>query len=131
MNDDIVFESQFLFNRAGACCGKPRNQRGKMTGLPLRHPSNKGDIVTVIQFATCERKKALEYIQKVFPSLSITDSDDSAGPLLDFVEQDIVRIQDPFMYGNKIQVVPGKKWVEHKETRERIVAACKIFHDKA
>uniref|UniRef100_A0A6M3JCR8 Uncharacterized protein n=1 Tax=viral metagenome TaxID=1070528 RepID=A0A6M3JCR8_9ZZZZ len=80
-----------------------------------------------IEFATCERWRALQYIQKVYPSKTITDSPESAGPLLDFVEKDIVRIQDPMMYGNRIQVSAGKKWVEDATIREAIVSACKIF----
>jgi len=81
-----------------------------------------------IEFATCSRKSALEFLQRVYPSQEITDTPESAGTLLDFVEQDLVRIQDPMMYGNKIQVVPGKKWIEDADTREKIVAACRLFH---
>jgi hypothetical protein len=79
----------------------------------------------IINFATCERKRALEYIQRVYPSKTITDSADCAGPLLDFVEKDIVRIQDPTMYGDSIQVTPSKNWDE--KFRDSIVAACKLF----
>ena len=81
----------------------------------------------VVSFATCERRRALEYIQRVYPSRVITDTPESAGPLLDFVEKDIVRVQDPTMYGNRIGVVPGNKWVEDADTRKQIVAACKPF----
>lgn len=80
-----------------------------------------------IEFATCERKRALGYIQKVYPSKTITDTPESAGPLLDFVEADIVRIQDPLMYGNQIEVRPGKKWVEDAAKRAEIQAACRAF----
>jgi hypothetical protein len=80
-----------------------------------------------IQFATCNRRSALEYIQRVYPSKEITDTPESAKQLLDYVEQDLVRIQDPMMYGNRIQVVPGKKWIENEETRNKIIEACKIF----
>jgi hypothetical protein len=86
-----------------------------------------GGSAVEISFATCERKRALGYIQKVYPSKKITDSPESAGPLLDFVEQDMVRIQDPFMYGNRIQVVPGKKWKENAASRAAIINACKLF----
>lgn len=80
-----------------------------------------------IEFATCDRWRALEYIQHVYPSKTITDTPESAGPLLDYVERDIVRIQDPFMYGNTIRVVPGNKWVEDKEMRNKITKAAEIF----
>lgn len=77
-----------------------------------------------IEFATCERKRALEFIQRVYPSKSITDTPDCAGPLLDLVERDIVRIQDPTMYGNKIAVSPNaNNWNE--TYRDEVVAACK------
>ena len=80
-----------------------------------------------IEFSTCNRRSALEFIQQVYPSKTITDTPDSAGPLLDFVEKDIVRIQDPMMYGNQIQVTPGRNWVEDDNKREEIIKACKIF----
>jgi len=79
------------------------------------------------EFATCVRDTALGFIQTVYPSKTITDTDDSAGPLLDFVEKDIVRIQDPMMHGNAISVSPGTNWVEDADKRAEIVKACKIF----
>ncbi len=79
------------------------------------------------EFATCVRKTALGFIQKVYPSKTITDSSDSAGPLLDFVEKDIVRIQDPMMHGSRIRVSPGENWVEDTEMRKEIQEACKLF----
>lgn len=79
-----------------------------------------------IEFATCERLRALRFIQQVYPSKKITDSHDCAGPLLDLVEKDIVRIQDPSMYGNRIEVSPNAaNWKE--EYREQVIAACKLF----
>lgn len=82
-----------------------------------------------IEFATCDRKRALGYIQKVYPSKVITDTPDSAGPLLDFVEKDIVRIQDPHMYGSRINVSPNaNNWKE--EYREDVIKACKIFAEE-
>ncbi len=79
-----------------------------------------------IEFATCERKRALGYIQSVYPSRDIEDTPESAGPLLDFVEEDIVRIQDPMMYGSRIEVVPGKEW-DHAH-RDAVVAAASALH---
>jgi hypothetical protein len=81
-----------------------------------------------IEFATCNRKEALKRIQQVYPNQEIYDTPDSAGILLDYVEKDLIRIQDPFMYGKRIQVVPGKKWIENNEIRKNIIDACKIFH---
>jgi hypothetical protein len=79
-----------------------------------------------IEFATCERKRALEFIQKVYPSKMITDTPECAGPLLDLVERDIVRIQDPMMYGNRIAVSQNaNNWDE--KYRDDVIAACKLF----
>jgi len=70
-----------------------------------------------VHFATCERKRALEFIQKVLPSKNLEDTPESAGPFLDLVEQDIVRVQDPLMYGNQIAVIPSDNWDEsHRES---------------
>lgn len=80
------------------------------------------------QFATCERVRALGFIQRVYSGDSITDTPDSAGPLLDFVEKDIVRIQDPMMHGDSPQVVPGNNWDE--KYRDAVVVACEVFHGK-
>lgn len=77
------------------------------------------------EFATCDRNRALAFIQNVYPSKVITDTPECAGPLLDYVEKDIVRIQDPMMHGNSIAVSPSKNWSD--EYREPIVAACKLF----
>jgi len=82
-----------------------------------------------ISFATCNRNTALGYLQKVCPSSDITDTEDSAGPLLDFVEKDLVRIQDPMMHGSKIGVIAGDKWSEDEDVRKEIVAACEIFYN--
>lgn len=79
-----------------------------------------------IEFATCERKRALGFIQKVYPSKTITDTPDCAGPLLDLVERDIVRVQDPMMYGSQIAVSPNAaNWDE--KYRDEVVAACNLF----
>jgi len=79
-----------------------------------------------IEFATCERKRALEFIQKVYPNKVITDTPNCAGPLLDLVEKDIVRVQDPMMYGNSIAISPNaNNWDE--KYRDEVVAACRLF----
>lgn len=82
-----------------------------------------------IEFATCERKRALEFIQRVYPSASIKDTPEQAGPMLDLVEKDVIRIQDPMMYGNSIQAVPGRNWDE--SLRDSIAAIGKAFHEAA
>ena len=81
-------------------------------------------------FATCDRKCALEFIKKVYPSKDITDTPESAGKLLDFVEKDIVRIQDPMMHGMNIRVLPSNNWNGEESVKNAIVSACEIFHGK-
>lgn len=48
-----------------------------------------------IRFETCDRKNALIFLKKFYPSYKIEDTDDSAKKVLDFVEKDIIRIPDP------------------------------------
>jgi len=79
----------------------------------------------IFHFATCNRQAALGFIQIVYPGKDITDTPESAGPLLDFVEKDIVRIQDPMMYGNRIQVIPGTNWKD--DLRDEVFNACMLF----
>ena len=75
-------------------------------------------------FATCERPRALEFMQRVYPDSGIEDTPESFGRLLDFVEKDIVRVLDPMMHGNKITIQGGKKW-EDKYTQE----VTDLFHE--
>ena len=78
-----------------------------------------------IHFITCDRARALDFIRCVYPDKVITDTPESAGKLLDFVERDIVRIQDPHMYGKRIQVVQSVNWKD--EYLAEVVAACEQF----
>ena len=61
-----------------------------------------------IEFATCVKTTAFGYLQKVYPTKTITE--DQVSKLLDLVGRDIVRIQDPYMYGNRIGVVGGSNY---------------------
>ena len=61
-------------------------------------------------FATCDRKRALGFLRAVYPSIVIEDTAEDAGPMLDLVEADVIRIQDPLMHGPSIQVTQGAKW---------------------
>jgi hypothetical protein len=76
------------------------------------------------QFATCERNRALGFLKKLYPNQNIQDTSESASPLLDFVEADVVRITDPDFHQG--EVVPGTHWDESK--RDAVVAACLLFH---
>ena len=59
-------------------------------------------------FATCERGRALEFLQKLYPSSEITDTEESASDLLDFVEKDIIRITDPSFHTG--QIIQSDNW---------------------
>ena len=83
----------------------------------------------MINFATCVRGTALEFVRKVLPSMDIEDTPESAGPFLDFVERDIVRVQDPMMYGNTIAITPSKNWDELH--REPLMKASAILNPRA
>ena len=67
-----------------------------------------------ISFATCDRNTALGFIQRVYPNHVITDTPESVGKVLDFVEKDYIRVQDPMMYGKRIALESGKKYDESK-----------------
>lgn len=95
--------------------------------MALSHPVEReeGDDMD-IEFATCEHKQALEFIQQVYPSKTITDTPECAGPLLDLVERDIVCVQNPMMYGNQIVISPNAtNWDE--KYRDEVVSACRLF----
>ena len=62
-----------------------------------------------IEFATCSKGTAFGYLQKVYPSKTITEK--MCSKLLDLVDKDIVRIRDPYMYGNRIAVIGGNKYM--------------------
>ena len=83
-----------------------------------------------VEFATSVRNEALKYLQKVYPSSVISDTPESAGPMLDLVSKDIIRVQDPYMYGKHIAIVPGNNWVEDAEKRKEITAICNALHEK-
>lgn len=78
------------------------------------------------QFATCNRRSALEFLRKLYPSYEISDTKDSAGDLLDFVGKDIIRITDPDFHTG--QIVPSKNW-DDKLTDDIEIALKKIVGD--
>lgn len=69
-----------------------------------------------LQFATCDRGRALAFIEQCYPTHKISDTPGNAKELLDWVEKDVVRLLDPNMHGN-CQVVPGNNWdAIHQDT---------------
>lgn len=79
----------------------------------------------LIEFATCNRRTALEFLQQALPLLKLTDTPESIGALLNLVERGIVRIQDPSMYGFRIGIILGANWNE--SFREEVLEAGKIL----
>lgn len=77
-----------------------------------------------IQFATCDRNRALGFLQKLYPSYPVSDTPESAGPLLDLIQADKVRVTDPDCHTGMI--VPGTHWNE--ESRADVVTVCENFH---
>jgi hypothetical protein len=65
-----------------------------------------------IRFETCERRRALEYLQVFYPSRNLKDEGKTKA-LLDLVEADIIRIPDP-KYHPSGQVYPNKNWDKTK-----------------
>lgn len=59
-------------------------------------------------FATCDRRNALSFLKKLYPSTDVQDSDDSCKDLLDIVEADELRICDPDYHGG--QIIEGKNF---------------------
>ena len=76
-------------------------------------------------FATCDRKSALGFLQKSYPGREVDDSGSTA-TLLDLVEKDVIRVQDPMMHPNT-QIIPARNWDEDR--RDQVVAVCQAFHD--
>lgn len=63
-------------------------------------------------FATCERNRALAFMQAVEPGAGLTDTPESAGLVLDLVERDVLRVQDPLMHGKQIAVIAGTNYTD-------------------
>lgn len=61
-----------------------------------------------VEFATCNKVTALGYLNTVYPTREVKETEVSK--LLDLVEKDICRVRDPFMYGNSIAVIAGQNY---------------------
>lgn len=73
-------------------------------------------------FATCDRQRAFHFLH-IVTGEPVKDEPGAAKELLDLIEKDIVRLQDPSMYGNRIAVLAGTLW--DSSHREAVVKACK------
>lgn len=75
-------------------------------------------------FATCDRQRALGFLRRLYPSTTVNDTPEDAGPVLDFVAKDIIRIADPDFHAGS--VVAGTHWGDADQSAA--LAALKTFH---
>jgi len=79
------------------------------------------------QFATCDRYRALGFLRTLYPSATVEDTPESAGPVLDMVERDVFRIPDPMMHGGRVTIYPAKNWGDVPDGEAHRVL--KAFHE--
>ena len=65
----------------------------------------------ILRFETCDRSRALGFLQRLLPAYVVEDTPECAGPLLDFVEADVIRIPDPDHHPSGA-VFPSKNWTK-------------------
>lgn len=63
----------------------------------------------MINFCSRDREHALRCLRVAAAQPELMDTKDSAGPLLDLIDQDVVRVQDPDFHW-PAKVITGKKW---------------------
>jgi len=78
-----------------------------------------------VRFETCERGRALVFLQKLYPTRRVEDVGITAR-VLDLVEADIFRIPDPTVYGKRVGIYKSKNWVEQESTE--YIGVLKEFH---
>jgi len=66
-------------------------------------------------FATCERNRALGFLQKLYPSSVVSDTDESVKDLLDIIEADEMRVCDPDFHSG--QMIYGKNSTDSTASR--------------
>lgn len=83
--------------------------------------------MTGIRFETCERKRALQFLKKLYPSSVIEDTENSAKAVLDMVEKDHFRIPDPDMHGGRVEIFPSTNF--KKEDEGKYIKVLSTFHE--
>ena len=80
--------------------------------------------MSVFMFATCERQRALRFLEDLYPSARVSDSG-AVAAFLDLLEADIVRLQDP-AYHSPARVVGGTYY----DTRlaDEVHSVCSAMH---
>jgi hypothetical protein len=79
-----------------------------------------------ITFATCDRHRALGFMKKLYPNCAVEDTKESAGPVLDFVAADIIRIGDPDFHSGAVFPSKGSP-----DEIARAVESLRAFHERA
>lgn len=80
-----------------------------------------------IQFVTCDRRRALEFIRRSWPKIIIEDTPKDAKPILDLIEADIIRIGDPD-YHPVGMIVPGKNYKADEHLL--VIDVCQSFNQR-
>ena len=78
-----------------------------------------------MRFETCDRRTALSFLKKFYPSRQIEDVEGNAKEILDLVVQDLFRIPNPDFHKDIIQ---GPKWKEDKA--DECLKVIKEFHNR-
>lgn len=64
-------------------------------------------------FATCDRKRALDFLQRSFPDKGLSD-EGAVKDVLDLVEADIIRVGDPDFHGRG-RIYPQASYEENAD----------------
>jgi hypothetical protein len=80
-----------------------------------------GEIKMSFAFATCERSRALGFLQKLYPSSTVSDTVESVKDMLDIIEADEMRVCDPDYHSG--QMIYGKN--SKPDTASRMELALK------
>ena len=80
-----------------------------------------------IQFATCSRELALKYLSEANSKIT----KEKISKLLYLVKEDILRVQDPVIYGSRIGIIYGKKYSSKfdKEIQAAIIQLKEVIND--
>lgn len=84
--------------------------------------------MTNFVFATCERERALGFLKLWYPRGNVMDTKESAKPLLDLVEQDLIRVTDPRCHplpDGQMGISPGRNYIP--EDHREYVAIAEVF----
>lgn len=80
----------------------------------------------MIQFATCDERRARGFIQSVYPSYEVDFEAPAVATMLDLIRRDAVRVTDPAMHG-RAAIVPSLGYTV--AMHDELYAASKAMHD--